>query len=91
MDEVRPLGKLPNLQTHQEWACEGGCDRITPQLYRRPYSQQWDKKGNLIVDHAELYYACGQGHILMVWDNQADDYAQQPDSYYQLNEDTKHG
>lgn len=83
MSEVKIIYTLPTLEDHQEWACEQGCDHVRPKLYRNVYSQTWDKEnGNLIEDLAEHYYTCGRNHLIMVWDNNANDYAVLDDSFH---------
>lgn len=30
MTETQPIRQLPELEDHQEWACDGGCSNIVP-------------------------------------------------------------
>lgn len=84
MSEVKVIYVLPELEDHQEWACEQGCDRVRPIRHRNVYSQTWDKEdGNLIEELAEHYYTCGRKHLLMVWDNNTSDYVELPEHHYQ--------
>jgi len=83
VSDVQPIFVLPELTANQEWACEQGCDRVKPMLYKNVYSQTWDKKGNLIEELSEHYYTCGRKHLLMVWDNNTGDYVELPEHHYQ--------
>ncbi|WP_441367766.1 hypothetical protein [Acinetobacter lwoffii] len=84
MSDVKPIFVLPELAQNQEWACEQGCGHVNPMLYKNVYSQTWDKEnGNLIEELAEHYYTCGRKHLLMVWDNNTNDYVELPEPHYQ--------
>lgn len=80
---IKLIRQLPELKNHEEWACEQGCDHITPKLTENLYSQTWDNDGNLLDKKSEFYYTCQKKHTLMVWDNEKNDYSIQDDEYYQ--------
>lgn len=80
---IKLIRQLPELKNHEEWACEQGCDHITPKLTENLYSQTWDNDGNLLDKKSEFYYTCQKNHTLMVWDNEKNDYSIQDDEYYQ--------
>ncbi|TCB14513.1 hypothetical protein [Acinetobacter sp. ANC 5045] len=83
MENLKPIKQLPELKDNQEWACEGGCGDIQPVLHRNVYCERWDLSGRKIEEKAEHYYTCQNGHILAVWDADANDYALLPDQAYQ--------
>ena len=82
MTEIKPIFVLPELTENQEWACVQGCSVHNPRLYKNVYSQQWDLNGNLVKELFEEYYACQRGHLLMVWDNNTNDYVDLPEQHY---------
>lgn len=82
MSEIKIIYKLPALELHQEWACEQGCTVHKPKLHKNVYSQQWDADGELIEELFEKYWTCQRGHLLMVWDNNTDDYAALDDEFH---------
>ncbi|MDM1731463.1 hypothetical protein HX116_09900 [Acinetobacter towneri] len=86
MENLKPIKQLPELKDNQEWACEGGCGDIQPVLHRNVYCERWDLSGRKIEEKAEHYYTCQNGHILAVWDTDANDYALLPDQAYQKRE-----
>lgn len=81
--EIKPIRQLPELEQHQEWACDGSCDHINPKLHRNIYAESWDLQGNKTREEAEHYYTCGKGHLLAVWDTEINDYITLPDEAYQ--------
>ncbi|MGX7831447.1 hypothetical protein [Acinetobacter baumannii] len=83
MTDVKPIFVLPELTANQEWACEQGCTVHKPKLHKNVYSQQWDLDGNLVQELFEKYWTCQRGHLLMVWDNNTDDYVELSDHHYQ--------
>lgn len=83
INQIKPIRRLPELEDHQEWACEVGCDNIEPKLFRNVYQQSWDLEGNLTSELAEHYYTCQHGHVLQVWNEEVSDYATLPDEAYQ--------
>lgn len=83
INQIKPIRQLPELEDHQEWACEGGCDHIEPKLFRNVYQQSWDLEGKLTSELAEHYYTCQHGHVLQVWNEEVSDYATLPDEAYQ--------
>lgn len=86
MSDVKPIFHLPKLEAHQEWACEQGCEVRSPKKFRSVYSQQWDKSGKLVKELAEHYYTCQRNHLLMVWDNNTNDYAELAENHYKDSE-----
>lgn len=84
MKAIKPIYRLPELQDHQEWACEGGCDDVDPHLYANVYKQVWNKDtGQLIESHAEHYYHCyACTGLLFVWNAQDNHYVVLPDEAY---------
>lgn len=86
INQIKPIRQLPELEDHQEWACEGGCDHIEPKLFRNVYQQSWDLEGKLTSELAEHYYTCQHGHVLEVWNEEVSDYATLPDEVYQPRE-----
>ena len=86
MNELKPIRQLPELENHQEWVCEAGCDHIEPKLHRNIYQQSWDPQGKLISEMAEHYYTCQDGHLLAVMDSKKFDYVTLPDEAYQVRE-----
>ncbi len=83
---IKPIRQLPELEDHQEWACEGGCDHIEPKLFRNVYQQSWDLEGKLTSELAEHYYTCQHSHVLEVWDNNVNECVTLPDEVYQPRE-----
>ena len=73
MTQTKPIYRLPELQDHHEWSCEGGCSDVEPKLHAHIYRQVWNPEGTLIEQSAEYYYTCRRGHILTVWDDQTSD------------------
>lgn len=86
INQIKPIRQLPELEDHQEWACEGGCDHIEPKLFRNVYQQSWDLEGKLTSELAEHYYTCQDNHLLAVIDNKKYDYVTLPDKAYQNRE-----
>lgn len=82
MSEVKIIYILPTLESHQEWACEQGCTVYKPKHYKNVYSQQWDVSGNLTQELFEKYWTCQHGHLLMVWDNNTNDYVELDEQFY---------
>ncbi len=81
---IKPIYQLPaTLLEGQEWACEGGCDHVSPKLHRHVYQQVWDAEGTLLEQKAEHYYTCENGHLLCVWDNDHHDYVELPYPAYE--------
>ena len=83
INQIKPIRQLPELEDHQEWACEAGCNHIEPKLFRNVYQQSWDLEGKLTSELAEHYYTCQHGHVLQVWNEEVSDYATLPDEAYQ--------
>lgn len=83
INQIKPIRQLPELEDHQEWVCEHGCDHIEPKLYRHVYSESWDREGIKLHELAEHYYTCQHGHVLQVWNEEFSDYATLPDEAYQ--------
>lgn len=86
INKIKPIRQLPELEDHQEWACDNGCSDIKPRLFRNVYSESWDKNGKKLHELAEHYYTCQQGHLLSVWDNDQGGYVDLPDEAYQPRE-----
>lgn len=86
MSDIKLLRHLPELTPQQEFVCEGGCDHVKPKEYRNVYSQSFDPKtGELLQEMAEIYYTCQRNDILMIWDNDLNDYVDAPEKYYKEN------
>lgn len=83
MSDLKPIFTLPELAEGQEWGCEQGCTVRKPKLHKNVYSQQWDKDGNLVKELFEKYWTCQQGHLLVVFDNNENDYVELPEHHYQ--------
>ncbi|MHA3062546.1 MULTISPECIES: hypothetical protein [unclassified Acinetobacter] len=83
MSEVKVIFQLPELQPHQEWACEQGCTVHKPKLHKNVYAQSWDLDGKLIRELSEKYWTCQRGHLLMVWDNNINDYVELDVKHYE--------
>lgn len=88
MTETQPIRQLPELEDHQEWACDGGCSNIKPRLFRNVYSEFWDDNGKKLHELAEHYYTCQKDHVLEIWDNEKNDHVVLPDEAYQERENT---
>lgn len=86
INQIKPIRQLPELEDHQEWVCEAGCDHIEPKLFRNVYQQSYDLEGELISELSEHYYTCQDNHLLAVMDNKKYDYVTLPDEAYQLRE-----
>lgn len=86
MIELKPIKQLPELEDHQEWACEGGCTHIKPKLHRNIYAESWDLQGNKTREKAEHYYTCQNGHLLAVWDTLLSEYEDLPDFIFKERE-----
>lgn len=84
MNDIKLIRQLPELQDHQEWACDGGCGDIKPKLHRHIYAESWDNSGVKTREMAENYYTCQCGHTLEVWDVDASDYVVLPDQAYHV-------
>lgn len=83
MIDIKIIYKLPELQPHQEWACEQGCTVHKPKHLKNVYSQQWDVNGVLVQELFEKYWTCQRGHLLMVWDNNTNDYVELAAEFYE--------
>jgi hypothetical protein len=68
MCNSKPIYRLPELTETQDWACDGGCSRIQPVLYRNIYARSHTADGLIVRELSEHYYTCQHGHILYVWD-----------------------
>lgn len=86
INKIKPIRQLPELEDHQEWACEGGCDHIEPKLHRNIYAESWDLEGNKTREEAEHYYTCGKGHLLAVWDTLLGEYEDLPEYIFKDRE-----
>lgn len=86
INQIKPIRQLPELEDHQEWVCEAGCDHIEPKLFRNVYQQSYDLEGKLISELSEHYYTCQDNHLLAVMDNKKYDYVTLPDEAYQPRE-----
>lgn len=86
MTEIKLIRQLPELEDNQIWTCEGHCDDIQPKLHKQLRARFID--GYDIVQN-ELYsfhYTCQNGHVLEVWDNNANECITLPDEAYQPRE-----
>lgn len=83
INQIKPIRQLPELEDHQEWVCEAGCDHIEPKLFRNVYQQSYDLEGKLISELSEHYYTCQDNHLLAVMDNKKYDYVTLPHEAYQ--------
>jgi hypothetical protein len=86
INQIKPIRQLPELEDHQEWTCEHGCDDIEPRLFKSVYAESKDENGVKTRELFEHYYTCQNGHVLEVWDNNANECVTLPDEAYQNRE-----
>lgn len=86
INKIKPIRQLPELEDHQEWTCEHGCDDIEPRLFKSVYAESKDENGVKTRELFEHYYTCQHGHVLEVWDNNANECVTLPDEVYQPRE-----
>lgn len=86
---IQTIKRLPELEEHQEWVCEFGCNEVIPVLKKHSYAKSWDiKTGEKTRDLTEHYYTCERGHTLLVWDQDKHDEVVLPEEAYQPRENT---